>query len=166
MSSSGWVKIHRQIWLNPVVSKDSDHIAVWLWLLTHAAHQDHDTLYGGKRFTLHAGQLIIGRKKLAGELHINEHKIDRIIKTLKNEQQIEHYGKPYGSLITICNWHKYQVCEQQIKQPVSNQRATSEQPVSTIQELKNNKNDKETYIQGQMGDSIRDIIRRRVGLNE
>lgn len=133
---NGWIKIHRKIWDNPVVTKDPARIATWVWLITHATHKPHDTLFGGKRITLMPGQLITGRKKLARELHVNEHKIDRMLRAFKNEQQIEQQSKPYGSLITIKNWHKYQDFEQQNEQQMSNQRATSEQQVSTKQECK------------------------------
>lgn len=134
---SGWVKIHRSMLDNPVVMKDSDHCMLWMLLLLNATHKPHDTLFGGKRITLMPGQLITGRKKLARELHVNEHKIDRMLRAFKNEQQIEQQSKPYGSLITIKNWHKYQDIEQQNEQRMSNQRATNEQRVSTKQECKN-----------------------------
>lgn len=133
---SGWIKIHRSMLDNPVVMKDSDHCMLWMLLLLNATHKPHDTLFGGKRITLMPGQLITGRKKLARELHVNEHKIDRMLRAFKNEQQIEQQSKPYGSLITIKNWHKYQDFEQQNEQQMSNQRATSEQRVSTKQECK------------------------------
>lgn len=133
---SGWIKIHRSMLDNPVVMKDSDHCMLWMLLLLNATHKPHDTLFGGKRITLQPGQLITGRKKLARELRVNEHKIDRMLRAFKNEQQIEQQSKPYGSLITIKNWHKYQDIEQQNEQQMSNQRATSEQQVSTKQECK------------------------------
>lgn len=133
---SGWVKIHRSMLDNPVVMKDSDHCMLWMLLLLNATHKPHDTLFGGKRITLMPGQLITGRKKLARELRVNEHKIDRMLRAFKNEQQIEQQSKPYGSLITIKNWHKYQDNEQQNEQRMSNQRATNEQRVSTKQECK------------------------------
>lgn len=139
---SGWVKIHRSMLDNPVVMKDSDHCMLWMLLLLNATHKPHDTLFGGKRITLMPGQLITGRKKLARELRVNEHKIDRMLRAFKNEQQIEQQSKPYGSLITIINWHKYQGFEQQNEQQMSNQRATSEQRVSTKQECKNDKNER------------------------
>ena len=134
MSDKGWVKIHRKMLDNPVVMKDPDHLAVWMYLLLEAAHENHPTIFGGKKLVLKPGQLITGRKKIAKKMGIEEHKVDRIIKLLKNEQQIERRATPYGSVITIVEWDKYQNREQQNAQRVSNQRATSEQPVSTIQE--------------------------------
>ena len=57
----GWVKIHRKILDNPIVCKDSDYLAVWVYLLLNATHQEYDTLFKGKRMTLQKGQLITGK---------------------------------------------------------------------------------------------------------
>ena len=139
----GWIKLHRKILDNPVCCKDADHLAVWIYLLLEAWHKEHRTLLGGKPITLQPGQLITGRKKIAKKLGINEHKVDRVIKMLKSEHQIEQQATPYGSVITIVQWGEYQKREQPNEQPVSNRRATSEQPVSTIQEYKEGKEGKE-----------------------
>ena len=141
-SMNGWIKIHRKIWDNPIVTKDSDHFTLWIYLLTHATHQDMDTFFCGKRITLHPGQLITGRKKIALETGIEEHKVDRILKLFKSDQQIERQSHNQGSLITILQWDKYQISEQQNEQQVSNERATDEQRVSTIQEYKEYKKQK------------------------
>lgn len=133
--AAGWVKIHRKMWENPVITKDHARVAVWIWLLTHATHKPYDTLLAGKRIRLRPGQLITGRRKLAQELHLNEHRVERILNEFKIEQQIEQLSTPRGSLITIKNWHKYQDSEQPSEQLSSNCRATGEQLASTKQEL-------------------------------
>ena len=56
----GWIKVYRQMLDNPIVCKDSDHIAVWIYLLLNATHTEYDTLFKGKRTTLQKGQLITG----------------------------------------------------------------------------------------------------------
>jgi hypothetical protein len=134
--SSGWVKIHRKIWDNPVVTKDSDHLAVWIWLITHATHQPHDTLFNGKRITLQPGQLVAGRKMIANELCTGEYKVARVLNLFKSEQQIAQQATAHGSLISILNWNKYQLDAQQNAQPVHNNCTTSAQQLHTIQECK------------------------------
>lgn len=135
----GWVKIHRKLWDNPVITQDPDYLAVWIWLLTNASHKRHDVYWGGRRFTLHPGQLITGRKIIAKITKVNDQKVYRILKTLKSEQQIEQQTTRQGSLITIVNWNEYQQSEQQIEQPMNNDRTTYEQPMNTIQECIENK---------------------------
>ena len=139
--SGGWVKIHRKIWDNPVVTKDSDHLAVWIWLLTHATHQPHDTLFCGKRITLQPGQLVTGRKKIATELCTDEYKVARVLKLFKSEQQIAQQATSHGSLITILNWHKYQMDAQQNAQQMHSQCTTTAQQLHTKQECKNERRD-------------------------
>lgn len=139
---NGWIKIHRKVLDNPVVMKDADHLAIWVYLLVHATHKDHKTMFGGKVITLHPGQLVTGRKKIAHDLRVNEHKVERVLKLFKSEHQIEQRASNQGTVISIVRWDDYQNGEQQNEQQVSNERATSEQRASTKQEWKNEKNGK------------------------
>ena len=120
--SNGWIKLHRKTLDNPIVMKDTDYLAVWMWLLLNATHSDHDTIYEGKRITLKAGQFITGRKIISKELKINESKIQRILKTFEIEQQIEQQTNPRCRLISILRWTDYQLDEQQSEQQVNNKR--------------------------------------------
>ena len=164
---NGWIKLHRKIWQNPVVTKDSDHLAVWIYLLTHATHQEHDTLWKGQRITLKPGQLITGRKKLSKELHICDSKVNRILQVLKIEHQIEQQTSSQGSLISILAWDKYQKSEQPNEQRVNSERTASEQRVNTIQEYKEykkQKNDQEFHYEtnaDKAGMSLKDFIKAK-----
>ena len=133
----GWIKLHRKIWDNPVVTKDPDHLAVWIWLLTNATHRERDVVYEGKRITLTPGEVVCGRNKIAEETHVSPSKVYRIIKVFKSEQQIEQRTDRQKSVITIVRWDEYQKSEQQNEQRVNNDRTTTEQRVNTIQECKN-----------------------------
>ena len=122
----GWIKLHRKILDNPIITKDSDYLAVWTYLLLNTTHKEYDVLFKGKRITLK--------------------KVQRILKTLENEHQIEQQTSNKNRLITIVSWDKYQEDEQQNKQQVNNNRTTSEQQVNTnknVKNIKNVKNDKE-----------------------
>ena len=138
----GWIKLHRKMLDNPVVWKDSDHLAVWIYLLLNATHKDMDVLFKNKRITLKPGQLITGRKSIAKKLDISESKVHRVLKMLEIEQQIEQQTSNKNRLIAIVGWNEYQSCEQQIEQQVNNNRTTSEQQVNTNKNIKNDKNDK------------------------
>lgn len=116
----GWVKIYRKMLDNPVVFKDADHLAVWMYLLLSATHKDHPTMYGGKKITLRPGQLITGRKKISEKTGVNEYKVMRILKRFENEQQIAQQTERYGSLISIVSWDEYQDNAQQPAQRVHN----------------------------------------------
>ena len=55
---NGWIKLHRKMLDNPIVMKDADHLAVWVFLLLHATHTDYPALFKGKKIMLHPGQLL------------------------------------------------------------------------------------------------------------
>lgn len=139
---SGWIKLHRKTLENPVVCKDSDHIAIWVYLLLHATHKEFPALFKGEKIMLQPGQLITGRKSISSELKIDESKVTRILKSLENEQQIEQQTSNKNRLITVLSWDKYQNDEQQNEQEVNNKRTTTEQQVNTNKNVKNIKNDK------------------------
>lgn len=139
----GWIKLHRKLWDSPTVTRDSDYLAVWIYLITHATHKEYKTYFNGAKIVVKPGQLITGRKKIAAITRVSESKIFRILKCFENEQQIEQQTKPSGSVISIVNWDKYQISEQPNEQQMNNERTTNEQPMNTIQELKELKELKE-----------------------
>ena len=137
---NGYIKLHRKILENPTVCKDSDHFAVWVYLLLNATHNGCDVMFGGKRIKLKPGELTTGRKKIAHDLQISESKVQRILKTFEIEHQIEQQTSNKCRLISIVNWKSYQQSEQQHKQQVNNKRTTTEQQLNTKQECKKDKN--------------------------
>lgn len=141
--ANGWIKLHRKVLDNPIVMKDTEHFAVWVYLLLKASHTEYPVIFGGQKMVLHPGQLITGRKKIASDIGISESKVFRILKTLKIEQQIEQQASNKNSLISIINWDEYQSGEQQTEQQVNNSRTASEQQVNTNKNIKNGEEDKE-----------------------
>lgn len=139
---SGWIKLHRKILDNPIVCKDSDHIAVWTYLLLNATHKEYPALFSGKKILLQPGQLITGRKAIADKFKISESKVQRILKSFEIEQQIEQQNGNKNRLITVLSWHDYQDSEQQDEHQVNNKRTTTEQQVNTNKNVKNLDNDK------------------------
>lgn len=148
----GWISLHRKMLDNPIICKDSDYVSVWIYLLLSATHKEYDVTFEGKRITLRKGQLITGRKSIADKFKISESKVQRILKTFENEQQIEQQTNPRNRLITIVNWNIYQEVGQQNEQQVNNKRTTTEQQVNTNNNINNvimkqcNKNKKEKKL--------------------
>ncbi|MEK5167133.1 hypothetical protein NYE69_33165 [Paenibacillus sp. FSL R5-0527] len=136
----GWIKLHRKTLENPVVCKDSDHIAVWAYLLLNATHKEYPAIFAGDKILLQPGQLITGRKAIAEKFNISESKVQRILKSFEIEHQIEQQGSNKNRLISIVSWSDYQSDEQQYEQPVNNKRTTTEQQVNTNKNVKNVKN--------------------------
>lgn len=141
MAGKGYIKLYRKILDNPIVCKDAEHLAIWIWLLCHATHSDKEITYGGKRMTLKPGQLRVSRKTIADDLHISESKVQRVLKLFENEQQIEQQTNFHDRVISICSWSEYQASEQQFEQQVNSYRTASEQQVNANNNDKELKND-------------------------
>ncbi len=139
---SGWIKLHRKTLENPIIMQDKEYLAVWIFLLLNATHAEYDVMFEGKRITLQKGQLITGRKTISKKLDISESKVQRILKSFENEQQIEQQTTSRNRLISILNWDAYQQIEQLNEQQVNNKRTTSEQQVNTNKNNKNIKNER------------------------
>lgn len=142
----GYIKLHRTILDNPVVCKDAEYFTVWTYLLLNATHTECDMIFNGKRIMLKAGQLITGRKSISERFNISESKVQRVMKKLEIEQQIEQQTCSKNRLISIVNWNLYQSTEHQVEQQVNNNRTTSEQQVNTNKNVKNDKNVKNNTI--------------------
>lgn len=138
---AGFVKFYREIMDHPIVHKDNDYLAIWMYLLLNVNYVPGKTEFNYKVITVNPGQIVTGRKKIAAICKVNEHKVDRVLKRFESEQMIEQLTSPNKRLITVVNWSLYQNGEQQNEQPIeqhmSNIRATDEQHMSTIEERKN-----------------------------
>ena len=155
----GWIKLHRKTLDNPIITKDSDYLAVWIYLLLNTTHKEYDVLFKGERVTLKRGQLLTGRKSISEKLKIDENKVQRILKSLENEHQIEQQKSNKNRLITIVSWDKYQQDEQQNEQQLNNKRTTTEQQVNTNKNVKNIKNDNNiTTVGDSCVDGLQEII--------
>jgi len=141
----GWISLHRKLLENPDVCKDSDHLAVWIYLLLNATHTDYDVMFDNKRTTLKPGELITGRKSISAKIKISESKVQRILKTFEIEQQIEQQTTSQNRLISVLNWNQYQQSEQPIEHQVNNDRTTSEQRVNTNNNIITEQHNKYIY---------------------
>uniref|UniRef100_UPI00201F5A05 hypothetical protein n=1 Tax=Histophilus somni TaxID=731 RepID=UPI00201F5A05 len=142
-----WIKLHRKILDNPIVFKDADHLAIWVYILLKATYSDYDVLYGKDRITLKAGQVILGRNQLSKFLKISESKIQRVLNAFKSERMIEQIAAPRkGRIITVLQWGQYQSSERISERIVNELWTNSERIVNGKQEYKNNKNIKNIRI--------------------
>jgi uncharacterized phage protein (TIGR02220 family) len=160
--NNGFIKLYRCLLDNPVVCKDADHLAVWIYLLLHATHKEIDIMYSGKRRKLNPGQLRISRSTIASKLSISGSKVQRILKTFEIEQQIEQQTNFHDRVITILNWNEYQQSEQQNKQQVNSNRTASEQQVNANKNDKNDKNDKKDIYSAE-AQQIIDYLNQKAG---
>jgi hypothetical protein len=126
--------------LYSVVSDDAIVLAVWVKLLMSANFERRQLLTGD---WLEPGQLILGQTKFAKDLGITRSQLRRCVNNLEKCQNLTKASTTRGTVITITNWGKYQVFDDQstngqpTNRPKTDQRPTKDQPQNN-----NNKNDK------------------------
>lgn len=125
--NSGYVRIFRKILDNCVIMTDSDHLALFIYLLLNATHKEKKIIFDGEEIVLKKGELVTGRKTIAEKLKISDSKIQRMLDRFANYGIIEQLKTNKGRLIIIKKWHKYQMSEQQM----NSKRTASEQQVNT-----------------------------------
>ncbi|MBQ7030797.1 MAG: hypothetical protein IJN13_00300 [Bacilli bacterium] len=137
----GYIKLYRKILDNPVVNKDNDYFKLWMYLLLMATHKERKIIFGSNMIVLKKGQLVTGRKRISNDCKISESKVERILKALEVEQQIEQQTASKGRLITIVNWDEYQDGEQFIDQQLNNNWTITKHPVNTNNNINNVNNE-------------------------
>lgn len=125
MSEIGWIKLHRKLLKNPVVMKDADHLAVWVYLLLNAKREKTKTFFAGKPITLKPGQIIVGRRGIANDLSISDSKVQRVLKTFATEHLFEQQTTSVSRLVSINKWQDYQISEPR-SEPRSNHEVNHE----------------------------------------
>ena len=63
--AEGWICLHRKMLDNGTVCRDAAHMAIWVYLLLSAEHEETEVLFGGERRVLKAGELMISVNKFA-----------------------------------------------------------------------------------------------------
>ena len=117
MSNKGWIKLYRKILDNPLIGKSSDHLAIWIYLLLNASHEDTVVIFDGQEMTLKAGELLTSVRAIEKALKIDRNKVHRILKEFegvsksatKIETLIETVTDKQKTLVVIRNWGVYQM---------------------------------------------------------
>ncbi len=161
-TNNGWIKLHRSMLENRIITKDPERVAIWIYLLLSANHQEKEIEFEGKKITLLPGQLVTGRRKIAAETGVSESKTERVLKCFEIEQQIEQQKTRHNRLITILKWEQYQQSEPQNEQQMNNNWTTSEQQVNTNKNVRM-KECKNIYIYNVQFDGIWNEYKRKDG---
>lgn len=131
-----WIKLHRSIWGNPILAKDPCALSVWIWILCHANYVEKDVIFRRKRQKLSTGQLFVTVSEIGSATGVSKSKINRTIKILKSESQIETEVDRWGTLITVVNWEKYQESETEVGTEVKRKWNGSETEVKNLHYIK------------------------------
>lgn len=105
---TGYIKLYRRNLENHIVCKDSDHAAIWQYLLLEATHKERSVSFKGKRVILMPGELITSSVSISDKYKIDNRKVRRVLSLFESELMIQQESSNEGRIITIINWLKYQ----------------------------------------------------------
>lgn len=130
----GWIKIHRKLlqwdWIT-----DANTLQLFIFLLLKCNHKE--TTWRGQKVL--RGQLITGRKSLSKDTHQTQDQIRTSLLHLKTTNEITIHSTNRFSIITVCNYNKYQT-ESPTECPAES--PASPQQVPTNKKNKNISNNK------------------------
>lgn len=143
MADGGWIKLYRvllddDLWIDctPVQK------VVMITLLLMANHQERKWIWQGKKFVAGPGQLVTSLESIKQEsgkgISIKNVRsaLDKFVKVgfLANQ------SAKTGRLITIANWAKYQISDDEVANQPANRWQTTGKQVATNKNVKNDKN--------------------------
>ena len=157
---SGFIALHREAFEHPLL-KDADRFRAWFWLVANAAWKPtrHDAR--GRMIEVARGQLCAGREHLAKVWKWSPSAVERFLARLETEQMIERETGQGKTIITICNYDKYQdsgdetgqLSGQQIGQKPDRNRTAKEQSNKETRYPSDT-----SYPQDDAGDAPADLI--------
>lgn len=108
--NDGYVLAYRRAWYHPAF-KDLRDAAIWNFLFQNAFWQPGQKTFNGQTFDLQRGQIVVSISYLAKGFHMSEKEIRGAIKRLAEGEMVVIQGASKGTIITICNYDKYQLSE-------------------------------------------------------
>lgn len=103
----GFTRSFRAKWQHPVFRNLRD-AGIWSWLTDSAVWKDTKTRFGGHVIELKRGQLITSERFIAEGFCVDRQVIRRLLDALESEQMITRKKTHGGTVITICNYDRYQ----------------------------------------------------------
>jgi hypothetical protein len=141
--SDGWIKLHRKL-LDWEWFTDTPVLALFIYLVVSANHKP-------KKFRGHEierGQTVIGLHSAAERTGLSPQKVRTALKKLKSTGEITSKSTNKFTIITICNYEKYQIqesAEQQALQQTNNKPLTTNKK-ERKKEIKKKRLSVETYV--------------------
>ena len=137
-----YIKLYRKVMDNAIfLELPYDRWHAFEFLLLKARRFPTVTILKGKPIKLEVGQLICGEEKLAVKWGWSRGKVKRYLDMLENLGMIKKNGTPYGTLITIENYTKYQGECSYSDTPLGTSDGTHKKNVKKDKNVKNVKKD-------------------------
>ena len=140
MTSNTWFKLYRGWQNNPMFRSDKDKLN-WLWLIENAVVDEVTISINNKPVKIYRGQLCYSLAFLAKAWDTTPSYVRHFLKHLKLWQAIDTQNDKGQTLITLCNYCKYQ--DSHTQNDKGNNKKTTRQRQGNDNNTKNDNNDKE-----------------------
>lgn len=107
MSDFGYCLAHRKAWTHPIF-KDLREAAIWNFLYQNAFWEDGIRNFNGYVFELKRGQIVVTPRFLAKGFGMTEKGVRLVMQKLEKHQMLAINGTNKGTIVTICNYNKFQ----------------------------------------------------------
>jgi len=106
---SGFFLLHRG-WRSNAVFQDEPctEREAWVWIIEETAYQDRRLRIGKVMVSVQRGQLAVSTRFLSEAWGWHHSKVRRFLNRLENERMIDTHTDTGVTLITVCNYEKYQ----------------------------------------------------------
>lgn len=107
MSAPGFVLIYRSLLDHHAFRNDAEAMA-FAWLVLRASYKPTKVRYKGQSVKLNRGQLAISVRDMAEAMDRQKGWVERFLTRLKSGTMIETHTETGVTVVTICNYDKYQ----------------------------------------------------------
>ncbi len=121
-SIKGYVYAYRQSWTHPAFNNLRE-ASIWNFLYQNAFWEDGERNFNGYTFKLKRGQIVVSISFLAKGFCMTDKGMRVVIQKLEKLGMVATRGSSRGTIVTICNYEKYQRKEKAEGQPEGNRGA-------------------------------------------
>ena len=111
MSSHGYILLHRSLIDHPLFAREVfTEWQAWIWMLMRASFEPHEMRIRGthKVVKVSRGQLVTANRVLSETWGWSVNRVRRFLELLKNEAMIDTQPDTHHTIITICNYDRFQ----------------------------------------------------------
>lgn len=109
MANNGWICLRRDIRTHWLFNFDEpDKFMAWCDLLMSANHEDRKFMIKGRVVECKRGQVAMSQVTLQKRWKMSQNKLKRFLVLLKNDAMIDFETNDLTTIITICNYSKFQ----------------------------------------------------------
>lgn len=135
----GWIKVHRSIADHWVFNDQFSTFGAWVDLLLMANYKDAKIYTSGELINVEKGSFITSIVKLGNRWNRDRKWVSKFLDNLEKDKMITQKRDNRFTVISICNYSRFQGYEEIEGQPWDNLGTTSGQPWDTNKERKERK---------------------------